>query len=82
MQTKTINIVKKEFENSLVKLVQNSSIPACILVDIFQKYVYQLQNIADADYEKDIQQEWQMQEEKSKKETKTDNFDKVIDPRE
>ena len=60
MQTKTINIVKKEFENSLVKLVQNSSIPACILVDIFQKYVYQLQNIADADYEKDIQQEWQM----------------------
>ena len=54
MQLKTINIVKKEFENSLIELIQNSNIPACILSDIFEKYLRQLKDIADQDYERDL----------------------------
>lgn len=53
---KTINILKKEFENNLIQLIQNSNMPACILQDILSKYLRQLQDLADEDYKRDLQQ--------------------------
>lgn len=56
MQLKTINITKREFENNLINLIQNSNMPACILVDIFEKYTKQLEDIAESNYQRDLQQ--------------------------
>lgn len=53
---KTINILKKEFENNLIQLIQSSNMPACILQDILSKYLRQLQDLADEDYKRDLQQ--------------------------
>lgn len=62
---KTINIVKREFEQSLIQLVEECNIPACILKDIFEKYLRQLQNIAEADYKRDMEQLQKAQPQKS-----------------
>lgn len=56
MKLKTINIAKHEFEISLIQLIENSNIPACILKDIFDKYLRQLETIAENDYKRDLQQ--------------------------
>jgi len=39
---KTINIAKREFEDNLIQLIQEANIPACILQDIFSKYLREL----------------------------------------
>ena len=53
---KTINIAKREFEDDLIQLIQEANIPACILQDIFSKYLRELQDIAEADYKRDLQE--------------------------
>lgn len=67
---KTINILKKEFETNLIDLIQSSNIPACILQDIFDKYLRQLSDIAERDYKRDMQK--LQQEEKEKDENESD----------
>ena len=64
MKLKTINITKREFEDNLVELIQNSNIPACILVDIFQKYLRQLEDIAESNYQRDLKQLQKQEQEK------------------
>ena len=61
---KTINITKREFEDNLIELIQNSNIPACILVDIFQKYLRQLEDIAENNYQRDLKQLQKQEQEK------------------
>ena len=56
MKLKTINIAKKEFENNLIQLIQEANIPACVLQDIFSKYLRELQDIAEADYKRDLEE--------------------------
>ena len=53
---KTINIAKREFEDDLIQLIQEANIPACILQDIFSKYLRELQDIAEADYKRDLEE--------------------------
>jgi hypothetical protein len=51
---KTINILKREFEDDLIQLIQNANMPACILHDILVKYSRELQDLAEEDYKRDL----------------------------
>ena len=72
MKLKTINIVKKEFENNLIQLIQEANIPACVLQDIFFKYLRELQDIAEADYKRDLQ-ELKKQSQQNNKDQQNEN---------
>ena len=51
--TKPISVAKADFAQSLTDCINNSGLPACILVDVVQSAYQQLQIIAQNDLERD-----------------------------
>lgn len=50
---KPITLKREDFVNDLVKLVNESGLPAFVMLDIFREVILQVQNLARQEYEAD-----------------------------
>lgn len=53
---KTIAIKRAEFHQSLIQLIGQSELPVCVVADALQIVLTQVQNLANEQLQKDIEQ--------------------------